>query len=145
MESISLLNGPLLGIRAVTRRSACTVSPRERDRQRERGRWSEEERAGHNDGESGKKGNTRYRQRHITLNLTATVKSDILRCCKSGPVLLLFVREIITFWIERAPRHSEAELKSSAKFLAVGIWIPVFGDICFIYEPGLDPRTALFS
>lgn len=34
MESISLLSGALLGIRAIIRRPACTMSPRERQKER---------------------------------------------------------------------------------------------------------------
>lgn len=111
--------GPSLGSEKL-RRGLPAQCPPERDSKREWGRWSEKERAGHNDGESGKKVNTRYRQRQIPWCLTVTVRSDTLQCYKWGPVLCIskqFVREIITFWIKRAPRRSEVELKSSVKFL----------------------------
>lgn len=52
-----------------------------------------------------------------------------------------FVREIITFWIESAPRRSEVELKSSAKFLPLE-----FGFLCletYALYTSLDGAHAL--
>ena len=103
--------------------------PPKRHRKRERRRWSEEESAEHNDGESGKKVYTRYRQRQISpvsdgdswMLYPASLQ---IRTCTLA-VFRQFVKEIITFWSERAPRHSEVELKSSAKFLPLE-----FGFLC---------------
>lgn len=63
----------------------------------------------------------RYRQRKIPLCLTFTVKSNTFEILQIRPItpaiLKQFVRDIITFWIERALCRSEVELQSSAKFL----------------------------
>lgn len=54
----------------------------ERERKGERERWSEKERARHDDGGGRKKVDTRYGQRQITLSLTVIVKSSSPQCCK---------------------------------------------------------------